>query len=163
MVRLGEVIVSDEAYKLDAVDRRILSALQSDARLSSAELAERVALSASPCWRRVKRLEELGVIQGYHARIDAKKLGYSIFAFVQVSLGQKDSESMRRFEDEMLSHDQIVFCHCISGNYDYQLAVIAPSLAEFNSFARGVINGFPGVKDVFTSFSVSEVKPYRGF
>ncbi|MCO7524860.1 Lrp/AsnC family transcriptional regulator [Pseudomonas asiatica] len=155
--------MSNEAYKVDAVDLRIISALQSEARLSSAELAERVALSASPCWRRVKRLEELGIIKGYHASIDAQKLGYSIFAFVQVSLGQKDSESMRRFEDEMLSHDQIVFCHCISGNYDYQLAVIAPNLAEFNNFARSVINGFPGVKDVFTSFSVNEVKPYQGF
>lgn len=150
-----------DKYSVDAVDLRIIAALQAEARLSSAELAERVALSASPCWRRVKRLEQVGIIQGYHASVDAKKLGYGVFAFVQVSLTQKDSETMRRFEQEMISHSEVVFCHCISGNYDYQLAVVARDLEGFNKFARNYINGFVGVKDVFTSFSVSEIKPYR--
>ncbi|MDE2430804.1 MAG: Lrp/AsnC family transcriptional regulator, partial [Burkholderiales bacterium] len=78
--------------KLDRIDRNILEALQEDARLSSANLAERVSITPSPCWRRVKRLEEEGVIRGYHARLDPEKLGYQVTAFVHISLDKKDTE-----------------------------------------------------------------------
>ncbi len=144
--------------KIDATDRRILAALQRDARLSSAELAELVSLSASPCWRRVKRLEEIGLVRGYHASINTEMLGYAITAFVQVSLDQKDTTHMKAFEESITSFEQVIACHCISGVYDYQLTVLATDLAEFSEFARNNINGFPGVKDVCTSFVVKEVK-----
>ncbi|KAF1027575.1 MAG: DNA-binding transcriptional activator DecR [Pseudomonas sp.] len=144
--------------KIDAIDRRLLAALQKDARLSSADLAERVSLSASPCWRRVKRLEEEGVVRGYHASIDAEKLGYMITAFVQVALDQKDTAHMNAFEAFITSFEQVLACHCISGVFDYQLTVLATDLASFSEFARSNINGFPGIKDVYTSFVVKEVK-----
>ena len=144
--------------KIDATDRLILAALQRDARLSSAELAELVSLSASPCWRRVKRLEEMGLVRGYHASINTEMLGYAITAFVQVSLDQKDTTHMKAFEESITSFEQVIACHCISGVYDYQLTVLATDLAEFSEFARNNINGFPGVKDVCTSFVVKEVK-----
>lgn len=144
--------------KIDATDRRILAALQRDARLSSAELAELVSLSASPCWRRVKRLEEAGLVRGYHASIDTEMLGYAITAFVQVALDQKDTRHMEAFEQSITSFEQVMACHCVSGTYDYQLTVLAADLAEFSEFARKHINGFPGVKDVCTSFVVKQVK-----
>jgi DNA-binding Lrp family transcriptional regulator len=144
--------------KIDATDRRLLAALQRDARLSSAELAELVSLSASPCWRRVKRLEEAGVVRGYHASIDARMLGYGVSAFVQVALEHKDTAHMQAFEASMASFEQVIACHCICGVFDYQLTVLATDLAAFSEFARQHINGFPGVKDVCTAFVVKEVK-----
>ena len=143
---------------IDATDRRLLAALQRDARLSSAELAELVSLSASPCWRRVKRLEEVGVIRGYHVSIDAQMLGYAISAFVQVALEQKDTAHMQAFETAITSFEQVIACHCVSGVFDYHLTVLATDLAAFSEFARRHINGFPGVKDVCTAFVVKEVK-----
>lgn len=142
----------------DHVDEQILEALQRDARLSSAELADLVSLSASPCWRRVKRLEETGVIQGYHARVDPARLGYPVTAFVLVSLEQKGALHLRAFEQAVSRLRQVVACHCISGHYDYQLTVVAQTLASFSEFAREHINGFQGIKEVTTSFVVKEVK-----
>jgi len=144
--------------KLDRLDREILTALQRNGRLSSAELAELVSLSASPCWRRVKRLEETSVIRGYHADIDYEKLGYAITAYVQVSLTQKDMTSMTKFEQSVTCHEEVVACHCISGGYDYQLTIMAPDLAHFNEFMREYINSFVGVKDVCTSFVMRQIK-----
>lgn len=146
------------SIKLDALDQAILFELQKDARLSSAELAERVSLSTSPCWRRVKRLEDVKVIQGYHARIDYGKLGYPVSAIVQIALGQKDLTHMDSFEKVVLGFDEVVACHCISGAYDYQLTVIARDLNSFAEFVRKNINAFVGVKDVCTSFIMREVK-----
>lgn len=144
--------------KIDATDRRLLAALQRDARLSSAQLAELVSLSASPCWRRVKRLEEAGVVRGYHASIDAQLLGYAVCAFVQVALDQKDTAHMQAFEASITAFEQVIACHCVSGVFDYQLTVLATDLAAFSEFARQHINGFSGVKDVCTAFVVKEVK-----
>lgn len=144
--------------KIDATDRRLLAALQRDARLSSAQLAEGVSLSTSPCWRRVKRLEEAGVIRGYHANIDAQMLGYAVSAFVQVALEQKDTAHMQAFEVSITAFEQVIACHCVSGVFDYQLTVLATDLAAFSEFARQHINGFPGVKDVCTAFVVKEIK-----
>jgi len=153
-----ELRMESGRIRLDAVDERILDALQRDARLSSADLAELVSLSASPCWRRVKRLEELHVIRGYHARIDTTKLGWHVTALVQVSLEQKGASHLHAFEASVARLAQVVACHCISGHYDYQLTVVAESLSQFSEFAREHINGFPGVKEVNTAFVVKEVK-----
>lgn len=144
--------------KLDRVDRNILEALQQDARLSSADLAERVSLTPSPCWRRVKRLEDEGVIRGYHARLDSEKLGYQVTAFVHISLDKKDTERLQAFERAVLAIPQVLACHRISGRYDHQLLVVAEDLAAFGAFAEKHINGLPSVKEVYTSFVLREVK-----
>ncbi|MFB9125799.1 Lrp/AsnC family transcriptional regulator [Paraburkholderia dipogonis] len=143
---------------LDRADQQILAALQSDARLSSAELSEKVNLSTSPCWRRVKRLESLGVITGYHARVDPVQLGYVVTALVQVSLIQRNLDHMRVFEMAVRPLQEVIACYSISGEYDYQLIVVAKSPTEFGDFARAHINACTSVKDVCTSFVVKEVK-----
>lgn len=148
--------------KIDAVDKAIISELQRDARLSSADLAERVSLSTSPCWRRVKRLEDHQIIQGYHARIDYRKLGYAISAVVQISLSQKDLAHMDAFEAAVLGFEEVVACQCVSGTYDYHLTIVAQDLNSFAEFMRRNINAFEGVKDVFTSFVMREVKASQG-
>jgi Lrp/AsnC family leucine-responsive transcriptional regulator len=144
--------------KLDRIDRRILEELQADARLSSADLAERVSLTTSPCWRRVKRLEEEGLIGGYHARLNAKQLGYQVTAMVQISLDKKDAASVQAFEDAVQQIPQVLACFRISGRYDHQLIVVAEDLEAYGVFAGNSINGLPSVKEVYTAFVLKEVK-----
>jgi|SRR5450830_840287 len=144
--------------KLDRTDMKILDALQEDARLSSAELAERVSLTTSPCWRRVKRLEDAGVICGYQARLDSKKLGYQVMAFVQISLEMKDTSNVQAFERAAQAIPQVLACHRISGRYDHQLTVVAEDLIAYGAFAEIHINGLPGIKEIYTSFVLHEVK-----
>jgi len=143
---------------LDRLDKQILAALQADARLSSAELSEKINLSTSPCWRRVKRLESLGVITGYHARVDLKQLGYEVTALVLVTLVQRSMEHMRAFEAAVRPLSEVLACYNISGQYDYQLTIVTETLSSFGEFARQHINGCSSVKEMYTSFVVNEVK-----
>ena len=144
--------------KLDRIDRRILEELQADARLSSADLAERVSLTTSPCWRRVKRLEEEGLIGGYHARLDPRRLGYQVMAMVQISLDKKDAATVQAFEEAVQGIPQVLACFRISGRYDHQLMVVAEDLEAYGVFAGTEINGLPSVKEVYTAFVLKEVK-----
>jgi Lrp/AsnC family leucine-responsive transcriptional regulator len=144
--------------KLDRVDRKILGALQANARLSSAELADLVALTPSPCWRRVKRLEEEGVICAYQARLDTRKLGYEVMAFVFITLDKNQTQYIREFEQAVLDIPQILACHRVSGRYDHQLTVVAEDLESYGLFAEKFINGLPSVKEVYTSFVLKEAK-----
>lgn len=144
--------------RLDRVDLLILEQLQENARLSSAELAERVSLSTSPCWRRVKRLEEDGVIRAYQARLDPPRLGYQVTAFVYISLDKKDTKHMQAFERAVQGIPQVLSCHRISGRYDYQLMTLAKDLDAYGVFSENCINALPSVKEVYTSFVMREVK-----
>ncbi|MDQ2819388.1 MAG: Lrp/AsnC family transcriptional regulator [Pseudomonadota bacterium] len=146
--------------KLDRVDRKILEALQDNARLSSAELADLVALTASPCWRRVKRLEEEGVISAYQARLDSRKLGYEVMAFVFITLDKNQTQYIEEFEQAVRGIPQILACHRVSGRYDHQLTVVAEDLESYGLFAEKFINGLPSVKEVYTTFVLKEAKPY---
>lgn len=148
-------------HDVDRIDLQILEALQLDARLSSAELAERVDLTTSPCWRRVKRLEQEGIIRGYHADVDMKKLGFQVKAFVYVSLDKKDEKHVKAFEDAVVISPQILACSCISGRYDHQLTVTARTLDEFGEFARHQIGALPNVKEVYSAFVLKEVKSLK--
>lgn len=141
---------------------QILQELQGNARLSSADLAERVSLSTSPCWRRVKRLEEDGVIRSYGARLDAAKLGYQVTAFVHISLDKKDTRNIQDFERAAQAIPQVLSCHRISGRYDYQLMVVSEDLQAYGEFAENFINSLPSVKEVYTSFVMREVKAASG-
>jgi DNA-binding Lrp family transcriptional regulator len=144
--------------KLDRVDRKILEALQLDARLSSAELADLVALTPSPIWRRIKRLEQEGVISAYQARLDARQLGYEVMAFVFISLDKAQTQYVTEFEQAVLGVPQILACHRVSGRYDHQLTVVAEDLESYGLFAEKFINSLPSVKEVYTSFVLKEVK-----
>ena len=143
---------------LDAVDRALLDALQKNGRATVGELAEQVSLSPSPCWRRVRQLEEAGLISGYHAHLDRHRAGYGVLGFVQIGLHNHTAEIMAAFEREVLALPQVLSCHNLSGRYDYQLELVAPDLEFFAEFVRTRIRSLPGVREISTSFSLKEVK-----
>ena len=145
-------------FDLDAVDRSLLNALQRDGRATVGELAERVALSPSPCWRRVRQLEESGVISGYPAHLDRPRVGWGVLGFVQLGLHNHTAEVTAAFEREVQALPQVLACHNLSGRYDYQLEVVAPSLEVFAEFVRTSIRSLPGVREISTGFSLKEVK-----
>ena len=145
-------------HELDAVDRSLLHALQQDGRATVSELAERVALSPSPCWRRVRQLEESGLISGYHVHLDRHLAGWGVLGFVQLGLHNHTAEVTAAFEREVQALPQVLACHNLSGRYDYQLEVVAPSLEVFAEFVRTSIRSLPGVREISTSFSLKEVK-----
>lgn len=146
---------------LDRTDLRLLAALQDDARLTVAQLAEKVSLSASPCWRRVKRLEEAGYIEGYHAHLSASRLGHGITAFVSVVMGSHTREVARAFEARLQDIPEIIACHNVSGQYDFLLEVVAADLAAYGEFARNVLQDLPGVTELHSSFSLKSLKDQR--
>ena len=121
---------------LDATDRQLLDALQRDARQTIAELAQTVSLSASPCWRRVKQLEESGVIEGYHARLNRHQLGYGVTGFVHLQMDTHTPDVMAAFEREVVALPQVLSCHNLSGRYDYLIEAIAPDLEAFSLLVR---------------------------
>lgn len=146
---------------LDRTDKALLAALQGNARLTIAELAEQVALTTSPCWRRVKILEEKAVITGYQAILSPKALGYGVTAFVSVMMESHSQEMARSFEQRLLEIPEIVACHNVSGRYDFLLEVVAKDLESFGEFAREVLQTLPAVKEIYSSFSFKSVKPSR--
>jgi Lrp/AsnC family transcriptional regulator, leucine-responsive regulatory protein len=143
---------------LDRYDIQILAELQADARLTNAELAQRVGLSAAPCWRRVRALEEAGFIKGYRAEIDRHKIGLGVLAFVRLDADRNTGESTRAMEDAIRKIPEIVSCHYISGAGTFELQVVSRDLDSFSQFARQVLINLPNVKDIHTSFSLGEVK-----
>jgi Lrp/AsnC family leucine-responsive transcriptional regulator len=144
--------------KYDSAERDILRILQTEGRLTNVELAERIGLSESPCFRRVKRLEESGVIKGYSARLDQRRLGMQVTAFVQVSLEKQDDQKQRDFLARVEAEEHIVECHAMSGSHDYLLKVLACSMDHFSELAMQRILKFPGVKDIESNFSLMAIK-----
>jgi DNA-binding Lrp family transcriptional regulator len=143
---------------LDKFDWAILNELQTNGRLTNAELAQRVGLSAAPCWRRVRALEESGVIKGYRAEIDRQKVGLDVLAFVRLDAERNRGDITRQLEDAILKIPEVVSCHYISGTGTFELQVVSRDLNSFSQFAREVLINLPNVKDLHTSFSLGEVK-----
>jgi len=143
---------------LDKFDVKILQELQADARLTNAELSQRVGLSAAPCWRRVRALEEAGFIKGYHAEIDRHRIGMGVLAFVRLDADRNTGQGTREMEEAIRKIPEIVSCHYISGAGTFELQVVAKDLDSFSQFARKVLINLPNVKDLHTSFSLGEVK-----
>ena len=143
---------------IDKFDLAILQQLQADGRLTNAELAQRVGLSAAPCWRRVRALEEAGFIKGYHAKIDRHKIGLGVLAFVRVDTERVQGDAIRKLEDAIRKLPEVVSCHYISGTGTFELQVVAQDLDSFSRFALQHLLNLPNVKDLHTSFSLGEVK-----
>jgi Lrp/AsnC family leucine-responsive transcriptional regulator len=143
---------------LDKFDLAILNELQTDGRLSNAELASRVGLSAAPCWRRVRALEESGFIKGYRAEIDRHKIGLGVLAFVRLDADRNAGDVLRGLEEAIRTLPEVVSCHYISGSGTFELQVVSRDLNTFSQFARDVLINLPNVKDLHTSFSLGEVK-----
>ena len=143
---------------LDKFDVQILDQLQADARLTNAELAQRVGLSAAPCWRRVRALEEAGYIKGYHAEIDRQKIGLGVLAFVRLDADRNTGDATRKLEEAIRKLPEVIACHYISGAGTFELQVMAQDLDSFSRFALKSLINLPNVKDLHTSFSLGEVK-----
>lgn len=146
---------------LDRIDRALLAALQNNARLTVAELADLVSLTTSPCWRRVKLLEENGYITGYQAMLSPKSLGFGVTAFVSIMMDSHTKPTALAFEQRLMEIPEIVACHNISGRYDFLLEIVASDLESFGEFAREVLQRLPGVKEIYSSFSYKAVKERR--
>ena len=143
---------------LDRYDIAILHELQRDARLSNAELAARIGISAAPTWRRVKWLEDQGFITGYRAEIDRRKIGLGVLAFVRIDADRNTAASTRELEDKIRRIPEVIACHYISGSGTFELQVMATDLDAFSKFSLEVLLNLPHVKDLHTSFSLGEVK-----
>jgi len=148
----------DTMETLDKFDLAILHELQTDGRLSNAELSVRVGLSPAPCWRRVRALEESGFIKGYRAEIDRHKIGLGVLAFVRLDADRNAGDVLRGLEEAIRAIPEVVSCHYISGTGTFELQVVSRDLNSFSQFARDVLINLPNVKDLHTSFSLGEVK-----
>jgi len=137
----------------------LLRALQAEGRLTNQELAERVGMSTSPCWRRVRRLEEAGVIRGYQAVLDRRKVGLGVLAFVRVGIDRHSEEEARLFEEGVMRLEEVVTCYSVAGDADFLLQVVARDLDAYAEFAMTVIRRLPRIKEMHTTFVLKEVKP----
>ncbi|HEU4821300.1 MAG TPA: Lrp/AsnC family transcriptional regulator [Qipengyuania sp.] len=144
-------------------DAKILEALQNDSAQSIARIAEQAALSPSACHRRIRALEQAGLIAGYGARLDPAKLGLSLVIFVEITLTSQSREAMDRFEEAVGGFDDILECHLMSGNADYLLRVAAADLGQYDSIHRDCLARLPGVSSMRSSFSIRSIKSWRGF
>lgn len=147
---------------LDGIDRRLLAELQDEGRVTNVELAQRVGLTAPPCLRRVRALEEAGVIKGYHAELDASKLGFAITVFALVSLKSQAEESLRQFEDYMRGVPEVRECHMLNGEIDFILKIVSRDLQSFQEFLTGKLTPAPNVASVKTSLTIRTAKQLPG-
>jgi len=144
---------------LNAIDMKILALLQNDARVTNQTLADQIGMSASPCWRKVRKLEEDEVIQGYRAVLNRKKIGLGVMVFVRVSIDSHSEAEARKFEQEVTALDDVVACYSIGGDADFLLQVVAQDLDAYADFAMKVIRRLPGIKEMQSMFVLKEIKP----
>lgn len=144
--------------ELDRIDLRILEVLQRDGRITNAELAETISLSASACLRRVQRLEHTGVISGYAARVEPRAVGLGLQAFVRVQLARHDAPSIEHFIQRVAESREVVACHALTGDMDYLLHVVVEDLNHFSRFLLDRLLNDSGVADVNSSFVLRTVK-----
>jgi DNA-binding Lrp family transcriptional regulator len=147
---------------LDSIDRRLLAELQDDGRITNVELAARVGLTAPPCLRRVRGLEDSGVIKGYHAELDASKLGFAITVFAMVSLKSQAEDALRQFEDHMKGLPEVRECHMLNGEIDFILKIVSKDLQSFQEFLTSKLTPAPNVASVKTSLTIRTAKLLPG-
>jgi DNA-binding Lrp family transcriptional regulator len=148
--------------KLDPIDRQILAELQADGRMTNVELARRVGISAPPCLRRVRALEEAGYIRGYHANIDARELGFEVAVFAMVRLHSQAEADLVAFEARCRAWPLVRECHMLNGEIDFILKCVAPDLSTFQSFLTGELTRADNVSSVKTSLVIRCAKDEPG-
>lgn len=144
--------------KLDAIDRRILKALQRDGRLQNIDLAKEVGLSPSPCLRRVRLLEEAGVIERYVAVVNAAKVGKGLTVFARIWLTGQDAETVNHFTNAIQQLSQVVECHLMAGDCDFLLRVVAADLDDYRQFQIAHLTRIKGVQSVKTEIPMQKIK-----
>ena len=148
--------------RLDPIDRKILAELQADGRMTNVELARRVGISAPPCLRRVRTLEEAGYIRGYHAEVDARELGFEVQVFAMVGLSSQAEADLSTFEDRCRNWPLVRECHMLNGEVDFMLKCVAPDLSTFQSFLTDALLKHPTVASVKTSLVIRGAKDDPG-
>jgi len=148
--------------KLDKIDLNILKNIQSNGRITNVNLAKRAGISAPPCLRRVRALEQSGYIQGYSAHINSEMLGYNVTSFVSVNLVSQAEEHLKKFEEYIASHDVVRECHIVSGDVDFLLRVVAKDWNAYQAFVTENLTSAPNVKSVKSSLSIRTTKNEAG-
>ena len=150
------------SHKLDAIDRKILAELQADGRMTNVELASRVGISAPPCLRRVRTLEEQGYIKGYHASVNARSLGFEVQVFAMVGLQSQAEVDLSAFEAKCRAWPLVRECHMLNGEVDFILKCVAPDLSTFQRFLTEELTAAPNVASVKTSLVIRGAKDEPG-
>ena len=145
-------------YELDAVDRRILAVLQKQARISYIDLAEQVGISPSPCWRRVKTLEDSGVIAKHVSLVDPAAVGLPVSVFIQVTLERQIETALETFEQTVLARPEVMECYLMTGDSDYLLRVVVADLSAYERFLMDHLTRLNGVASIKSSFALKQVK-----
>ncbi len=150
------------AGKIDAIDRKIMAELQADGRMTNVELSKRLGISAPPCLRRVRMLEEQGLIKGYHAQVDSRALGFEVMVFALVGLSSQAEADLVAFEDLCEDWPLVRECHMLNGEIDFMLKCVAPDLSTFQAFLTGDLTSAPNVASVKTSLVIRGAKQQPG-
>lgn len=150
------------ASKLDPIDRKILAELQANGRMTNVELAKRVGISAPPCLRRMRTLEESGYIRGYHAQVDSRELGFEVQVFAMVGLRSQAEADLSAFEARCRAWPLVRECHMLNGEVDFVLKCVAPDLSTFQSFLTGELTAADNVASVKTSLVIRTAKDEAG-
>ena len=148
--------------KLDPIDRQILAELQADGRMTNVELAKRVGISAPPCLRRVRTLEEAGYVRGYHADVDSRLLGFEVQVFANVGLVSQAEADLSAFEQRCLAWPLLRECHMLNGEVDFILKCVAPDLSTFQNFLTEELTAADNVASVKTSLVIRQAKDDPG-
>jgi DNA-binding Lrp family transcriptional regulator len=148
--------------RLDAIDWQILAALQADGRMTNIDLARQIGLTPPPCLRRVKALEDAGLIRGYNARLNGNALGFTIIVFALVSLKSQAEDDLRAFEAHVQKIPEVVECHMLNGEIDFILKIVAHDLQEFQALLTSRLTTAPGVTHVKTSLTIRTSKDVGG-
>ena len=149
-------------FKLDLLDKRILSDLQENGRMTNVELAKNAGISAPPCLRRVRALEDADIIKGYHADVDSRALGFEVQVFAMVGLQSQAEVDLRQFEELCQGWPLVRECHMLNGEVDFMLKCVAPDLSSFQSFLTGQLLTTPNVGSVKTSLVIRAEKDDPG-
>ena len=150
-------------HELDVTDYALLRLMQDDGRISNVKVAETLALSETPCWRRLKRLEGSGYIEGYQANLNRHRLGLGVLALVQICFANHTDDAPTRFEEAVMNIPEVLSCHNVTGEADYFLQIVAKDLIAYERFLRKVLRKLPGVTSVQSSLSLREVKSSTRF
>lgn len=148
---------SVSAPHLDTIDLKILRVLQENSEISNVDLADRIGLSPSPCLRRVRILEESGIIKKRVALLDSRVLGLNVSVFVSVQLEKQTKERLTEFEREVRKRPEVVECYLMTGESDYLLRVVVPDLATYERFLKESLTRIPGVSNIRSSFALQQV------
>lgn len=144
--------------KLSRQDIEILGILQSDASVSTASIAERINISQSPCWRRINRLEETGLIKGRVAVLDRAALGMEVVVFATINLTSTGRQNLMEFERDIVRHAEVVECYTMTGIWDYMLKIVTKDIRHYEEFVRNTLTASPSIRELHSHMAVTEIK-----